>query len=192
MVKMKKEYFMKTERTGFSYWTNADLDLAIQLWGEKDVTHYICATGEFTQQNIKDRLETEINNGMKYQVQYWPIFNLMTDELIGCCGLRPFNSEQYSYEIGFHLRKNYWGQGYAFEAATKVIQYTFTDLHALKLYAGHHPQNVGSRKLLTRLGFEYIGDNFYGPTGLYHPSYELTSSALKDQLQMTKLELAEE
>lgn len=87
---MKKEYFMKTEHIGFSYWTDADLELAIQLWGDKDVTRYICATGEFTQQNIMDRLNAEINNGKKYQVQYWPIFDLMTDELIGCCGLRPF------------------------------------------------------------------------------------------------------
>ncbi len=175
---MKKEYFMKTEHIGFSYWTNADEELAIQLWGEKDVTRYICVKGEFSQQNIIDRLNVEVNNGKQYQVQYWPIFNLMTGELIGCCGLRPFKSEQHSYEIGFHLRRIYWGQGYAFEAAKGVIQYAFTELDAVKLYAGHHPKNDGSRKLLTRLGFQYIGDNFYEPTGLYHPSYEMTSLVL--------------
>ncbi len=102
----------------------------------------------------------------------------MTGDLIGCCGLRPFRSEQHSYEIGFHLRKLYWGQGYAYEAATRVIQYAFTELNAVKLYAGHHPQNIGSRKLLSRLGFQYIGDDFYEPTGLYHPSYEMTGLAL--------------
>lgn len=175
---MKKEYFMKTENIGFSYWKDTDLELAIQLWGEKDVTRFICATGEFTQQNILDRLSAEINNIRKYQVQYWPIFDLKTGELIGCCGLRLFKSEQHSYEIGFHLRKLYWGQGYAFEAATRVIQYAFTELNAVKLYAGHHPENIGSKKLLTRLGFQYIGDDFYEPTGLYHSSYELISLVL--------------
>jgi len=176
---MKKEYFMKTEHIGFSYWTDDDLELAIQLWGEEDVTRYICATGKFTQQSITDRLKVEVKNEKNYQVQYWPIFDLMTDQLIGCCGLRPFKSEQCSYEIGFHLRRIYWGQGYAFEAATLVIQYAFTELNAIKLYAGHHPQNIGSRKLLARLGFQYIGDNFYEPTGLYHPSYEMTKLALR-------------
>lgn len=176
---MEKKYFMETEHIGFSYWTDADLELAIQLWGEKDVTQYICATGEFTQQNIMDRLNVEVNNERRYQVQYWPIFDVMTGEFIGCCGLRPFKSEQqHSYEIGFHLRRIYWGQGYAFEAATGVIQYAFAELNADKLYAGHHPQNIGSRKLLSRLGFQYIGDNFYEPTGLYHPSYEMNSLAL--------------
>ena len=37
---MEKEFFMKTERIGFSQWTVDDLDLAIQLWGEKEVTQY--------------------------------------------------------------------------------------------------------------------------------------------------------
>ncbi len=164
---------MKTEHIGFSYWTKADLELAIQLWGEEEVTRYICATGKFTEQDIKNRLMTEVNNGEQYRVQYWPIFDLMSSELIGCCGLRPFKSEQQIYEIGFHLRKKYWGQGYAYEAASVVIKYAFTTLNAVKLYAGHHPENIRSRKLLTRLGFQYIGDNFYEPTGLYHPSYEM-------------------
>ena len=177
LVEMEKKYFMKTERVGFSHWTTDDLDLAIQLWGEKDVTQYICATGEFTNQDILNRLNVEINNGKRHQVQYWPIFNILTGDLIGCCGLRPFKTEPNSYEIGFHLRKLYWGQGYAFEAATRVIQYAFTTLNTVKIYAGHHPQNIGSRKLLMRLGFQYIGDNFYEPTGLYHPSYEIKDYA---------------
>ncbi|WP_278245234.1 GNAT family N-acetyltransferase [Clostridium sulfidigenes] len=92
---------------------------------------------------------------------------MTTGEFIGCCGVRPFKSKQHSYEIGFHLRKRYWGQGYAHEAAKTVINYCFSKLNADKLFAGHHPQNVGSKKLLVRLGFEYIGDNFYEPTGLY-------------------------
>lgn len=177
---MKIRYFMETERIGFSYWTDADFDLAIQLWGEKEVTEYICATGEFTQQDILDRLNIEVDNEKKYQVQYWPIFEISTGKLIGCCGLRPFKSEQSSYEMGFHLRRIYWGQGYAFEAAAEVVKYAFTILNADKLYAGHHPQNIRSGKLLTRLEFQYIGDNFYEPTGLYHPSYEMTAALYKE------------
>lgn len=106
-------------------------------------------------------------------MQYRPIFELPAEELIGCCGICPFDSETYSYEIGSHLRKKYWGMRSAFEAAKAVIDYSFDRLKADKLYAGHHPQNEASKKLLTKLGFQYIGKNYYEPTGLYHPSYEL-------------------
>lgn len=75
--------------------------------------------------------------------------------------------------MGFHLRSKFWWQGYAAEAATAVIDYAFTMLKAEGLFAGHNPQNVGSQKVLNKLGFHYIGDEFYEHTGLYHPSYEL-------------------
>lgn len=173
-----REFFMKTKRISFSKWNDSDLNLATQLWGDKEVTRFICATGIFTKQDIRHRLETEIDNDKLFHIQYWPIFELSTEELIGCCGIRPFDSEVRSYEIGFHLRKKYWGMGYASEAAKAVIDYSFDDLKADKLYAGHHPQNEASKKLLIKLGFQYIGKNYYKPTGLYHPSYELVNGRL--------------
>lgn len=168
-----KSYFMKTERIGFSVWEKNDLALATLVWGDQQVTKYICATGSFTKEDIEKRLQTEISNLVTNQIQYWPIFDLTNGELIGCCGLRPFPSEEAAYEIGFHLRKVYWGKGYATEAAKAVIQYATQPLNATKLYAGHHPKNEASKKLLVKLGFSYIGKNYYEPTGLYHPSYEL-------------------
>ncbi|MBE6012166.1 MAG: GNAT family N-acetyltransferase [Lachnospiraceae bacterium] len=170
-----REYFMKTNRIGFSKWTADDLDLASQLWGEKEVTQFICADGKFTQQDIIRRLDTEIQNNNLFNIQYWPIFDLATNEIIGCCGIRPFRTETGSYEVGVHLRKKYWGLGYAYEAVKAVIDYSFTVLKADRLYAGHHPLNKASEKLLTKLEFQYIGKHFYEPTGLYHPSYELVN-----------------
>ena len=168
-----QEYFMKTSRIGFATWDAADMGLAEQLWGDPDVTRFICASGRFTEQEIRDRLAAEIQNHELFHIQYWPVFELTADELVGCCGLRPFPSELRSYELGFHLRKKFWGQGYAQEAAKAVIEHGFKNLGADKLYAGHHPQNRASEKLLIKLGFQNIGRSFYEPTGLCHPSYRL-------------------
>lgn len=173
-----REFFMKTKRIGFSKWGDSDLNLANQLWGDKEVTQFICATGIFTEHDIIHRLETEIQNDKLFSIQYWPIFELSTWELIGCCGIRPFNSETNSYEIGFHLCRKYWGMGYASEAAKAVVDYSFNVLKADKLYAGHHPQNENSKRILAKLGFQYIGKNYYEPTGLYHPSYDLVKDRL--------------
>ena len=52
-----------------------------------------------------------------------------------------------------------------------MIGYAFETLHANRLFAGHNPNNTASAGVLKRLGFIYIGDEFYAPTGLYHPSY---------------------
>lgn len=88
-------------------------------------------------------------------------------------GFSEWKSEDGKYEIGFHLRPMYWRQGYAMEVAEAVIYYAFSVLQAKGLFAGHNPNNIASSKVLLKLGFQYIGDEFYEPTGLYHPSYEL-------------------
>lgn len=175
---MKRKFFLNTERIGFSKWTQDDMELARLLWGNPEVTKYICAGGVFRDDDIVRRLNTEIQNESVYQVQYWPVFELTTNALIGCCGLRPHKEKEY--EIGVHLRPEYWGRGYAEEAANAVIEYAFRVLNARKLFAGHNPDNGKSRKLLTKLGFAYIGDEYYEPTGLYHPSYELVHRLLNN------------
>jgi RimJ/RimL family protein N-acetyltransferase len=85
--------------------------------------------------------------------------------------LRPYCLEDGVYEIGFHLRPDYWGKGLGTEAAKAVIDYAFTTLKANDLFAEHHPNNIGSMKLLEKLGFHHTHDEFYEPTGLNHPSY---------------------
>lgn len=167
----KRKYFLSTKRIGFSEWGCSDLDLAELLWGNPQVTKYICATGVFSKEDIAGRLDREIENREKYQVQYWPIFDLKSDELIGCCGLRPY--AENGYEIGIHLRPEFWRQGYAKEAAKAVIDFAFNTMNAALLFAGHNPNNTASQKLLHSLGFVYVGDEFYEPTGLYHPSYKM-------------------
>lgn len=166
-----RNYFLKTDRIGFSYWEVLDTELAEILWGDPAVTKLICASGTFSKADILKRLTTEVHNGSEYGIQYWPFFELVTDELIGCCGLRPLKEKEY--EIGFHLRPKFWRQGYAEEASNAVIDYAFTVLRVEKLFAGHNPKNIASQKLLTKLGFTYTGEEYYEPTGLQHPSYEL-------------------
>jgi RimJ/RimL family protein N-acetyltransferase len=167
---------MKTDRIGFSVWSPDDTALAVSLWGDPMVTRYISATGVFSLQDIDRRLKLELSNNKRYGVQYWPIFSLEDDTFLGCCGLRPYKLEEKIYELGFHLKSNVWGKGYATEAAKGVIRYAFDILKAESLFAGHHPGNESSRKLLEKLGFHFIRNEYYAPTGLCHPSYLLRQS----------------
>ncbi len=168
-----KKYFIKTDRCGFSHWDKCDLPLAYSLWGEPEVTRYICANGVFSAEDVKNRLHTEIGNLEKHSVQYFPFYSLENGELIGCCGFRPYKDNKGIYELGFHLRKEYWRKGYALEAAMAMINYAFDTLGAIELKAGHNPNNTASSKVLSRLGFQYECDEFYEPTGLNHPLYSL-------------------
>ncbi len=169
----RMKYFMSTNRLGFRRWQEDDFELALALWGDYEVTRLIDARGKLTDEQVRERLGKEIANDAQYGVQYWPIFLLEDGDLVGCCGLRPYDLTKQVYEIGFHIRPKHWRRGFALEAARAVIGYAFGPLKAKGLFAGHNPKNEASRQLLGKLGFRYTHDEFYPPTGLQHPSYWL-------------------
>ena len=72
--------------------------------------------------------------------------------------MQPNNPAEEIIELGFHLLPKFWGQGLATEAARAVIPYAFEKYAAKKLVAGHHPENVNSKKVLDKLGFKYSHD----------------------------------
>jgi len=100
-------YFLKSTRLGFRCWTNDDLPLARELWGDLQVTRFF--GGPFSDEEIARRLEREIARMTTYKFQYWPIYLLSDNEHVGCCGLRPYRLEDEIHELGFHLRPKHWG-----------------------------------------------------------------------------------
>ena len=165
-------YFLKSGRLQFRRWTTEDIDLAQNLWGDYEVTRYI--GGPFNLNEINDRLNKEIDTEIHFGIEYWPMFQQLDNNFVGCCGLRPYKNETEVLELGFHICKAFWGNGYATEAARSIIKYAFEKYRPLKLFAGHNPDNSKSKGILAKLGFQYTHDEYYPPTGLNHPSYELT------------------
>lgn len=164
-------YFLTTDRLGFRCWSESDLALANGLWGDPEVTALI--GGPFKPEQVQERLSREIASMNTWRVQYWPIFLLEGDRHAGCAGLRPYRLEEQIYELGFHLRRAFWGRALAEEAARAVITFAFETLGAQALFAGHHPANAASQRLLAKLGFRFTHEELYPPTGLKHPSYLL-------------------
>ena len=167
-------FFLKTRRLGLRHWSDADFPCASALWSDPDVTRLF--GGPFSDEEIRARLSREIAQQETDGVQYWPIFLLDSGEFVGCCGLRSYPSGEPAgtiYELGFHLRPQFWGRGLAIEAARAVIDHAFDTFSATGLFAGHHPDNAASARLLEKLGFRYDRHEYYAPTGREHPSYLL-------------------
>jgi ribosomal-protein-alanine N-acetyltransferase len=160
---------MRSQRLGFRCWKEDDLPLAMELWGDAEVTALI--GGPFNREAVHARLAREIAQMKEHSLQYWPIFLLDGDLHAGCAGLRMYRREERVYELGFHLHRAFWGQGLAKEAARAVIDYGFENLGAEALFAGHHPLNELSRRVLLSLGFSFAGEEVYPLTGILEPTY---------------------
>lgn len=165
------DFHLRSQRLRFGLWSCDMLELAERLWLNPEVSRYITASGKFSQVEVKARLQQEIDNQVNFKLQYWPLFDL-ENHFIGCCGLRPRDSELQVYEIGVHLLPEYWGKNYAYEALETVIEFSRQQKYS-KLFAGHNPANQASQQMLLKLNFVWVKNEFYEPTGLEHPSYEL-------------------
>jgi len=165
-------YFLQSSRLGFRPWTFEDLPLALALWGDPAVTAWL--SGPLSATAIQARLEHEIRQHEQFGLQYWPIFLLTGGEHVGCAGLRPKSADLL--ELGYYLKPRFWGSGLATEAAAAVAGYAFGTLATETLFAGHHPANAASSKVLARLGFERAGEEFYEPSGVVEPTYLLHRS----------------
>jgi ribosomal-protein-alanine N-acetyltransferase len=80
-----------------------------------------------------------------------------TGELIGNVGLHHFFEQNRRCEIGYALSSKHWGQGIATEALRAAIRYGFDALNLNRIEADIDPRNIGSGRVLEKLGFRKEG-----------------------------------
>lgn len=58
------------------------------------------------------------------------------------------------FEVGYHIAKQYTGQGYASEALTALLEYAKTEKQIDKIYGICVSENIASKRVMERCGFE--------------------------------------
>jgi len=87
----------------------------------------------------------------------WLAITLRADgRQIGGIGLRLDEQHQHA-ELGYWLGVQYWGQGYATEAACEMLRNGFEDLGLHRIHASHFAHNPASGRVLRKLGMRYEG-----------------------------------
>jgi RimJ/RimL family protein N-acetyltransferase len=97
-----------------------------------------------------------VRNRSRYRADghgLWGMVLKETSELIGDCGLiRQEVDGESLVEIGYHVRRNLWGQGLAPEAARACRDYGFARLPVDRLISLIRPENIPSRRVAEKIG----------------------------------------
>ncbi|KOP23605.1 acetyltransferase [Hapalosiphon sp. MRB220] len=86
----------------------------------------------------------------------WGITHKQDHKLIGSCGFI-WDKQACSAEIGYELASNYWRQGIMTEALQTILQFGFEDIGLQFVVAQVMLNNIASKKLLEKLGFQSQG-----------------------------------
>ncbi|MBZ4190309.1 GNAT family N-acetyltransferase [Niabella sp. 3A5MI-3] len=64
------------------------------------------------------------------------------------------NGHRNYYDIGYRLRRDFWGKGYAAVSAAACLRYGFEQLGFQEVFAMAHVENTASNKILRRIGMK--------------------------------------
>ena len=104
------------------------------------------------QKIINENLIPQFNN---YQMGRFMIF-LKDGTFIGWCGLKYF-LETDEVDLGYRLKRSFWGKGFATEASKVCLDYGFNNLNLKRIIGKAMPENIGSIKVMQKLGMTFRG-----------------------------------
>lgn len=103
-----------------------------------------------TASKIEALLTDYIENYKKPDFYRWAIIEKTSNENIGQIAFCRVYSDCRTAEIEYCIGKSFWGNGYAGEALSALIDFTFQNTDFLKLEAYHRIENIKSGRVLEK------------------------------------------
>lgn len=151
-----------TARLRFREMTPEDLDLMAGLLGDPEVMTYYPAPK--TRDEAAKWIAWNEANYARHGYGLW-IVETHDGEFLGDCGLtwQKTNGESAELEVGYHVRTDRQGAGYATEAAAACRDFARDTLKSPRLVAIIHPENTASRRVAEKLGMQPVDEDHGGP-----------------------------
>ena len=146
---------LKTDRLVLREYTQADFDGLYEILSDPvTMQHY---PKPYDKAGTQRWLDWNFNNYKTYGFGLWAIELKETGAFIGDCGITMQNIDGESLpEIGYHIHKQYWQQGYGKEAAKAVRDWAFENTKFDCLYSYMKYTNIPSYSTAKATGLRKI------------------------------------
>ncbi len=91
----------------------------------------------------------------KCNPEFFEFAILLDNKHIGAVSIY-INNDSAEGELGWIISKDYWGNGYAAEAASAIINFAIQELKIRKFIAHCDSENVSSSRVMEKLGFSLV------------------------------------
>lgn len=145
---------LQSERLTFRNYTDTDLDFLHSLLSDPEMVRYIGEGNTRDREGAKQFLHwiyETYRSGRDLGLMV--LETTSTQSRIGHAGLVPQVIDgKTEIEIGYWISKDYWGSGYATEAAMTLMNYGRSQLDITKFIALIQPANTPSKRVADKLG----------------------------------------
>ena len=138
-----------------------------------------------TIEETKKFVEFAVSEWAKEEPEDMEFVVVLNGEIIGGVNLEKCGDDR-TYEIGWTIRKDMRGKGYATEAAKALMYFAFDELNAVKIQAHCDSRNEASENVMKKLGMTLIDDagtRYYPKTGISSGEYLYAISKAEDDKQ---------
>jgi len=134
-----------------------------RILGQEGVLQYFPSSGPPPQEKVEKLINGQLKHWEEHGYGWWGLEQRQQAGLMGWCGLQ-FLPETQEIEVGYLLGRDFWGQGFATEAAWASLQFGFEDLAMKNIIVGIvHPENIASQRVLEKLGMTFAERaNYFG------------------------------
>ena len=152
--------FFRTDRLLLRPWRESDTEPFAALNADPLVMEYMAKTlGRGKSDAFVARIRAHFE---RHGFGFWAVEAPGAAELVGLVGLaRPAFEVHFTpcVEVGWRLDRDYWGRGYATEAARASIRYGFERFGLDQIVAFTVPANIRSRAVMERIGMTRSADD---------------------------------
>ena len=143
---------LETERLILQTWTFEDADALFEICRDAEVMLHI---GDGKLYETVEKAREFLNWAVLYQKENgfcrWAVVKKSSGKIIGSCGFARLDSGEI--ELGYLFAREFWGKGFATEAAGACVNYYFERIGAETIIAITHIDHEASQNVLTKIGF---------------------------------------
>lgn len=157
---------LRTERCILREPTMDDLSDLFAFWSNPQVNRYLGRPPTATMVEAERKLHDRLNAYHNQELVLWAIESRDDNRVIGTVVLMHIQLAHHRAELGYELTPEWWGKGLIPEVAGQVVRYAFETMGLHSIEARIDPENIGSRRVLEKIGFVqegYFRESYYEP-----------------------------
>jgi [ribosomal protein S5]-alanine N-acetyltransferase len=161
---------LETERLWLRELTPDDFDAMFAIFGDAETMLYYPQA--YRRETLEAAMQRQFESYAENGYGLWALILKSTNQFIGDCGLLTQEVDGVQeLEVGYHVNRQHWGQGFAPEAAKACFDYAFDMLGRQRMISMIRPENLPSRRVAEKNGLQIEKKVFW--RDLWHYVYVL-------------------